>query len=160
MAISPSELIRPDACGRGLCCEGVMRVAERRESHASRSVARATFSSLVALLAALALGLTALADAAATKSDDATRAEAQWICKGDLPPAGYAFTAAGPGQGCAGHCNGRYAEPLREQMVICQDQPVPDGFEVVGEATSPRCECIGRFQNALVIRRRIPEPQY
>jgi hypothetical protein len=83
-----------------------------------------------------------------------------WVCKGDLAPEGYAITATGPGHDCAGECNGLYAEVLRDQMVICQNQPIPDDFELVGSATSPRCACVAARENALVIRRRIVEPTY
>lgn len=76
----------------------------------------------------------------------------QWLCAGEPAPPGQVITATGPGISCAGVCNGRYAEPLRLQMVICQGQPIPEGYEVVEEVSSARCDCVASADNALVIR--------
>ncbi len=119
---------------------------------------------MIAIVVACALQLnSALAQTvhlASTVEGELKSQEPFWVCKGDLAPDGYAITATGLGRDCAGECNGLYAELLRDQMVICQNQPIPDDFELVGSTTSPRCECVAARENALVIRRRIVERQY
>jgi hypothetical protein len=139
-----------------------MRTRGTQRSRGRTIVAAAAVALMCALPTASARAQTAHLTLAAASGPQLHEREMQplWVCKGDLPPEGHAITATGPGRDCAGECNGLYAEPLRDQMVICQNQPVPDDFEVVGDATSPRCQCVAARQNALVIRRRIAEPQY
>jgi len=136
-----------------------LQVTSQKRLRGSIALAALT---LICLTASGARGQTAHLTPAAASGPQLHEREMQplWVCKGDLPPEGHAITATGPGRDCAGECNGLYAEPLRDQMVICQNQPVPDDFEVVSDATSPRCQCVAARQNALVIRRKIAEPQY
>jgi len=76
------------------------------------------------------------------------------MCAGNLPPEGMVITATGSSDSCPGSCRARQTELAQLAiMVICEGQPIPDGYEIEEFTSTPACDCLGDQDNAYVIRR-------
>lgn len=53
---------------------------------------------------------------------------------------------------CVGTCASRYIERLRDHMVICAGQKVPEGYDLLGITTVADCDCVADTENALIIQ--------
>ena len=52
---------------------------------------------------------------------------------------------------CVGTCASRYIERLRDHMVICAGQKVPEGYDLLGVTTVADCDCVADTENGLII---------
>lgn len=76
----------------------------------------------------------------------------EWICRDEPPPPGHVVTRGGSMGSCVGTCASRYIEPLRDHMVICAGQKVPEGYDLLGITTVADCDCVADTENGLIIQ--------
>jgi len=82
-------------------------------------------------------------------------AGAATICDDYQPPSGMVITSSGTASSCEGLCRAREIEPVRGAvMTICAGQRIPEGYDIVATETVAACDCLGRSDNAYVIRRQ------
>ncbi|MGH8012173.1 MAG: hypothetical protein ACREQ4_06730 [Candidatus Binataceae bacterium] len=75
------------------------------------------------------------------------------MCAGNVTPAGMVITATGTSPSCSGSCQARRLAPACGLiMKICADQPIPKGYQLDGITSTPACDCLGREDNAYVIK--------
>jgi hypothetical protein len=79
---------------------------------------------------------------------------AEIVCAEDIAPSDMVVTATGTSSVCHGSCRARKLELVRGPiMIICAQQPVPQGYVLDSITTSPACSCLGDEDNAYAIRR-------
>src|ERR1035437_9912807 len=79
---------------------------------------------------------------------------AEIVCAEDIAPSDMVVTATGTSSVCHGSCRARKLELVRGPiMIICAQQPVPQGYVLDSITTSPSCRCLGDEDNAYAIRR-------
>jgi hypothetical protein len=76
----------------------------------------------------------------------------EWICRDEPPPPGHVITRGGSMGSCVGTCASRYIERLRDHMVICAGQKVPEGYDLLGVTTVADCDCVADTENGLIIQ--------
>jgi hypothetical protein len=76
----------------------------------------------------------------------------EWVCRDEPPPRGFVVTRGGSMGSCVGTCASRYIERLRDHMVICAGQNIPDGFELLGITTVSDCDCVSGTENGMIIQ--------
>ncbi|MGH7987643.1 MAG: hypothetical protein ACREQX_15355 [Candidatus Binataceae bacterium] len=75
------------------------------------------------------------------------------MCAGNVTPAGMVITATGTSPNCSGSCQARRLAPAcGVVMKICADQAIPKGYQLDGITSTPACDCLGREDNAYVIK--------
>jgi hypothetical protein len=81
------------------------------------------------------------------------QSEENIMCAGNVAPPGMVITATGTAPSCSGSCQARKLTPACGVVLkICAGQPVPKGYEIDGVTSTPACDCLGREDNAYVIR--------
>lgn len=76
----------------------------------------------------------------------------EWVCRDEPAPPGRVITKGGSMGSCVGACASRYVERLRDHMIICAGQKVPEGYDLLGVTTVSDCDCIAGSENAMIIQ--------